>query len=276
MNSTLKTRGLTAIVFISVMITGIFFNSYSFILLMSVIIGGCIWEFQSITCEKSPMRMVLCIAGGVTLSLFFAAENLYPDQHHLIMDGIFILILTCILVCILELYTHSSKPYQNISFAFFSLVYYGLFISSIYFIAFDHGGDYNPWLVFAIIAMTWTNDTMAYLVGSQVGKNKMFSRMSPNKTWEGTIGGILFTIIVAFVFHYFFGLFTSLQWLIVALIIGIFGTIGDLVESMLKRSLDVKDTGSLLPGHGGLLDRFDSFTFHLPLTVYFLELTSRF
>ena len=273
MNSTLKTRGLTAIVFIAVMMAGIFVNSYSFILLMSVIIGGCIWEFQSITCEKNLLRMVISIAGAVAFSLFIAANNLLAVPNQFMMDGLFILILSGIAICILELYTHSDKPYQNISFAFFSLMYYGLFISCIYFISFEATGIYNPWLVFSIIAMTWTNDTMAYMVGSQVGKNKMFPRISPNKTWEGTIGGVLFTIVVAFIFHYFLGLYSPFQWFIIAIIIGVFGTIGDLVESLLKRSINVKDTGTLLPGHGGLLDRFDSFTFHLPLTVYFLELT---
>ncbi len=276
MNSTLKTRGLTAIVFIAVMIAGIFVSSYSFILLMSIIIGGCIWEFQSITCEKDSLRTTVCIAGAILFSLFLAASNLDFGSEHLVVDGLFALILTCIVICILELNTHSKKPYQNISFAVFSLVYYGLFISSIYFISFDMDGGYTPWLVFAIIAMTWTNDTMAYMVGSQIGKNKMFARMSPNKTWEGTIGGVVFTVIAAFLFYYFIGLFPLLHWLVIAIIIGVFGTVGDLVESMLKRSLNVKDTGTLLPGHGGLLDRFDSFTFHLPLTVYFIELTSRF
>ncbi len=272
MNSTLKTRGITAIVFITVMISGLFISSYTFILLMSVIIGGCIWEFQSITCEKSQLRMISSILGGVGLSLCLAFGNMQGTPDNFLMHSIFILIFSSIVICLIELYTHSSKPYQNISFGIFSLTYYSLFISTIYFISFD-GGQYIPWKVFAIIALTWTNDTMAYMVGSQVGKNKMFPRMSPNKTWEGTIGGVICTVIVAFIFYYFVGIFSPSIWLVIALIIGVFGTIGDLVESMLKRSLEVKDTGTLLPGHGGLLDRFDSFTFHLPLTVYFIELS---
>jgi len=100
--------------------------------------------------------------------------------------------------------------------------------------------------------------------------------MSPNKTWEGTIGGVLFTVFVAFIFYHFVGLYSPQVWLGLAIIIGIFGTLGDLVESMLKRSYAVKDTGSLLPGHGGLLDRFDSLTFHLPISVYFIHLSSSF
>jgi len=171
--------------------------------------------------------------------------------------------------------TKSKKPFENIAFSTFSLAYYSFFLSSIYYISFE-GGDYTNTIVFAIIALTWTNDTMAYMVGSKVGRTKMFERMSPKKTWEGTIGGILFTVLVAFIIYHFFGIFTPAVWLGLAIIIGIFGTLGDLVESMLKRSYTMKDTGSLLPGHGGLLDRFDSLTFHLPLSVYFIQYTSSF
>lgn len=275
MNSTLKTRGLTAIVFVAVMIFGLFFSSYSFILLMSIIIGGCIWEFLSIACEKSILRMVVCIIGGIAISICIATGNMFVSPDNYLMHSFFILIFASILICILELSTHSKKPYQNISFAVFSLVYYSFFLSSVYFISFENG-EHQAWKIFAIIALTWTNDTMAYMVGSQIGKNKMFPRISPNKTWEGTIGGIVFTLIVSMLFYYAIGVFSPLIWLCIALLIGIFGTFGDLVESMLKRSLEVKDTGTLLPGHGGLLDRFDSLTLHLPLTVYFIELTSSF
>jgi len=275
MNSTLKTRGLTAIVFVAVMIFGLFFSSYSFILLMSIIIGGCIWEFLSIACEYSVLRMAICILGGIGISICIATGNMLGSPENFLKHSFFILIFSCLSICVLELSTHSKKPYQNISFAVFSLVYYSLFLSSIYFISFVNG-EHQAWKIFAIIALTWTNDTMAYVVGSQIGKNKMFPRMSPNKTWEGTIGGIIFTLIASMLFYYTIGVFSPFIWLCIALIIGIFGTIGDLVESMLKRSLDVKDTGTLLPGHGGLLDRFDSLTLHLPLTVYFMELTSRF
>ncbi len=275
MNSTLKTRGLTAIVFVAVMIFGLFFSSYSFILLMSIIIGGCIWEFLSIACENSVLRMAICILGGIGISICIATGNMLGSPENFLKHSFFILIFSCLSICVLELSTHSKKPYQNISFAVFSLVYYSLFLSSIYFISFANG-EHQAWKIFAIIALTWTNDTMAYVVGSQIGKNKMFPRMSPNKTWEGTIGGIIFTLIASMLFYYTIGVFSPFIWLCIALIIGIFGTIGDLVESMLKRSLDVKDTGTLLPGHGGLLDRFDSLTLHLPLTVYFMELTSRF
>lgn len=275
MNSTLRTRGITAIVFIAIMIFGIFFNAYSFITLIAVIIAGCIWEFLPITVEKSKLRTAICILGGVTISSLIALANFHrTDSPHLI-HVVFIFMFSIMLLCIFEMTTKSTKPFQNIAFSTFSLAYYTIFLSSIFFIAFENG-IYSSWKVFALIALTWTNDTMAYMVGSKVGRRKMFERMSPNKTWEGTIGGILFTVVVAFIFYHFVGLYSPTVWLGLAIIIGIFGTLGDLVESMLKRSYAVKDTGSLLPGHGGLLDRFDSLTFHLPLSVYFIHITSSF
>ncbi len=275
MNSTLKTRGITAIVFIAVMIFGIFFHSYSFIALMGIIIGGCIWEFLPITTEKSSLRSAIAIVGGIAISSLTAFANLQQSDSPQLTNVVFVFMLSIIIFCIYEMSTKSTKPFQNIAFSTFSLAYYAIFLSSIFFIAFENG-VYSSWKVFALIALTWTNDTMAYMVGSQVGKRKMFERMSPNKTWEGTIGGVLFTVFVAFIFHHFIGLYSPIIWLGLAIIIGVFGTLGDLVESMLKRSYSVKDTGSLLPGHGGLLDRFDSLTFHLPISVYFIQLSSSF
>jgi phosphatidate cytidylyltransferase len=187
----------------------------------------------------------------------------------------YLFVFTIVILCLFEMSTKSTKPFENIAFSTFSIGYYSFFLSSIYHVSFQ-GGAYSNIIVFALIALTWTNDTMAYMVGSRVGKTKMFERMSPKKTWEGTIGGILFTVLVAFIIYHFSGLFTPATWLGLAIIIGIFGTLGDLVESMLKRSYTMKDTGSLLPGHGGLLDRFDSLTFHLPLSVYFIQITSSF
>jgi len=242
---------------------------------MCLIIGGSIWEFLSIACEKNLLRKVFCIAGGVSIALQIGFGNKLDLPLEYLIHVCYTIIFVTMLLCIIELSTRSTRPYQNIASGVFSLIYYALFISSIFYISFENG-IYNAWLVFALIALTWTNDTMAYVVGSRIGKNKMFPRMSPNKTWEGTFGGIIFTVIAALIFYHFLGQLSIVSWIILSLIIGTFGSLGDIIESMLKRSLSVKDTGNLLPGHGGLLDRFDSFTFHIPLSVYFIELSSSF
>jgi len=275
MNSTLRTRAITAVIFVALMVFGIFFHAFSFIGLMSIIIGGCIWEFLQVTCEKSNIRTTLCIVSGVGLSLMIGFFNYNNNWFNNPIFTYYIFVFTIIALALFEMTTKSSKPFQNISFAVFSIAYYAFFLSSIYFISFENG-EQLCWIIFALIALTWTNDTMAYMVGSQVGRTKMFERMSPKKTWEGTIGGILFTVLIAFIFYHFTELYNPAIWLGLAIIIGVFGTLGDLVESMLKRSYKVKDTGTLLPGHGGLLDRFDSLTFHLPVSVYFIQFSSSF
>ena len=274
-DSTLKTRGITAIIFVAIMFFGIFFHAYSFIALLSIIIAGCVWEFLNITCERSLIRNVICIFSATAISILIALQNQNISWVNIPLSLNNIFTFTIIALCLFEMSTKSKKPFENIAFSAFSLVYYALFLSSIYYVSFE-AGEYSSMKVFALIVLTWTNDTMAYMVGSKVGKTKMFERMSPKKTWEGTIGGVLFTMFIAFVIYHFFGIFSPIVWLGLALIIGIFGTLGDLVESMLKRSYTMKDTGSLLPGHGGLLDRFDSLTFHLPLSVYFIQFTSSF
>ena len=126
------------------------------------------------------------------------------------------------------------------------------------------GSAYQPLRVFGLLLLIWTNDTMAYFVGSQLGRRKLFERISPKKTWEGTIGGGLCAVLVAWGLSFIIKDFTQPQWLVLGMVAAVFGTLGDLVESMLKRSVGVKDSGNLLPGHGGLLDRFDAFIFALP------------
>ena len=130
--------------------------------------------------------------------------------------------------------------------------------------------EYSPHRVWGLLWLVWTNDSFAYIIGSRIGKTKLFERISPNKTWEGTIGGAIGAIIMAWVLSLYFSDFTMVEWVSLALVAAIFGTMGDLVESMMKRSLGVKDSGSLLPGHGGMLDRFDAFIFAIPF--YFIVL----
>jgi len=140
----------------------------------------------------------------------------------------------------------------------------------------------NPLYALALFSFVWVNDTFAYLVGIKFGKHKLFERISPKKTWEGFFGGLIFAIIAGFLFHYFTSSETAcgtfpcdrFKWIGLAIVVVIFGTIGDLFESYLKRSLNVKDSGTILPGHGGLLDRLDSILFAAPAAMIYLILIS--
>lgn len=122
--------------------------------------------------------------------------------------------------------------------------------------------------------MLWTNDTGAYLAGRFFGKHKLFERISPKKTWEGSIGGGILTIGVAFILSVYFTNLDQTNWIVLAILVAVFGGLGDLVESMLKRSLNIKDSGNLLPGHGGILDRFDGLLLSIPFIYSYLYLIS--
>jgi phosphatidate cytidylyltransferase len=131
-------------------------------------------------------------------------------------------------------------------------------------------GYHTPWFVLGMFAILWTHDTFAYITGSLFGKNPLFMEISPNKTWEGTIGGAGFAFIAAYIIAIFSPELETWHWLVIALIISVFGTIGDLAESLLKRSANVKDSGKVFPGHGGMLDRFDSVLFVSPIVLAFI------
>lgn len=151
------------------------------------------------------------------------------------------------------------------------VVYVALPFSLIHSIGFLNG-DYNYVLVLGILFLQWANDTGAYFMGKAIGKRKLFEKVSPNKTWEGSFGGLLLSLVIAFAFHELFGVLTLFEWLGLGIITAVFGTLGDLVESLFKRTLAIKDSGSILPGHGGFLDRFDGLLLSLPFTTAYLHL----
>ena len=170
---------------------------------------------------------------------------------------------------IYELIAQSDTPFKNVAFIVLGMVYIGAPFALLDFIAFE-GDTFYANTIFGLLLMTWMNDSGAYIVGSKIGKTKLIPRISPNKTWEGSIGGVVVTYITAFALSYFFPEKNIQDWFVLATIVAIFGSVGDLIESMLKRSVGVKDSGDLLPGHGGVLDRFDAFIFLLPFAAAYL------
>jgi phosphatidate cytidylyltransferase len=132
--------------------------------------------------------------------------------------------------------------------------------------------QYLPNLIIGIFIIIWTNDTFAYIVGRLIGKNKLFERISPKKTIEGFAGGLIFAMIAAYILSLYFDTLSSLYWIISAVILVIFGTLGDLVESKFKRDAGVKDSGKIMPGHGGILDRLDSIIFAIPFLFLFYQI----
>ncbi len=219
------------------------------------------------TSKVAPNKTLGLVLGGITYSAIIAYSL---DHHYLIWAGFTIPIVVFIFIA--ELYRKSEQPFANIALTIAGIGYvvlpFGLLLAA----NFDNTAEWATRkfdISFAFFFMLWANDTGAYFAGTNFGKHKLFERISPKKSWEGFIGGGIAAMLVGYVCH---NLFCSQRldfWLIMALTVVVFGTLGDLVESMLKRSVGVKDSGTILPGHGGILDRFDGLLLAAPM-VYFL------
>ena len=222
-----KTRALTAVVFVLVMLAGLFINFYTFIALFLIIMGGCLYEFRKII------------------------KLIKPTKYF----GLLALSMPYIIIPILMMIDLGKNNYhEDLSL-----------------------NNYSPLLPIAIILSIWINDTMAYLVGSFIGKTP-FSKISPKKTWEGTIGGAILCVIMIGIIVHFVNAFHYLplkHWLAIAGICAVFGTLGDLLESKIKRMANIKDSGSFMPGHGGFLDRFDSLLVATPFVWLYVQLFVR-
>jgi phosphatidate cytidylyltransferase len=226
---TLKTRALTALIFVVVMMGGLLWNEWSFLVLFVLIHFGCWYEFIKLL------------------------KKIYGDQYlkYTLLGLVYITMPICMLLDLRTIWSdfEGAKVHE----------------------------DFGNTIPIAIIFSIWINDTMAYLVGSFIGKTP-FSKISPKKTWEGTIGGaILCVVVIGFLFpllanRFFYPYAQKQTWFIIAAICAVFGTLGDLLESKIKRVADVKDSGIIMPGHGGFLDRFDSLLIAAPVVWLYIKL----
>ncbi len=271
----LTKRAATAVLFVLVMMGGLFGGRHSFVLLFSIITALCLWEFLSMVLirytRRDFTRMLLGVTFGLTPFVLASILHMWPirsyDQFVALTAILFFPFI--FLAFVYELFTRSANPFQNVGFIVLGMVYIGAPFALLDFIAFN-GEDFHSWIVFGLLLLTWMNDTGAYLIGSRFGKHPLHPRISPRKTWEGTIGGIVVTLLTGWGFAVVSEELRLVDWMVLAVIVAVFGSLGDLVESMLKRSVGVKDSGQLLPGHGGVLDRFDAFIFLLPFAAAYL------
>jgi len=174
---------------------------------------------------------------------------------------------------LLELFRNKETPVQNIGITLLGVAYVALPVSLINVLVFPFShsaGFYSPDILAGLYILIILNDTVAYIVGVPFGKHRLMERISPKKSWEGMFGGVIATLVAGYFMTHLFPFLDLRQWFILALIVSVFGTLGDLAESMLKRSMKIKDSGSLLPGHGGILDRLDALLFVVPVAVFYL------
>ena len=229
--------------------------------------------------NKILRKTVGTVAGFVLISTIFTSNfgltEVVPSANDALQllnkNSIVGILFLSFIFLIIELFLKSELPFNNVALIVFSLVYLAIPFSLLTFFSYSKANEFSPNVVAGILFLTWANDSFAYLVGSKIGKTPFFLRVSPKKTWEGTIGGGIFCMATAAIIAQFFTQLTLQDWLIIGGIIAVFGTIGDLVESLLKRSVGVKDSGSFMPGHGGFLDRFDAFVFCIPFVYFYLS-----
>jgi phosphatidate cytidylyltransferase len=276
---TFRTRALTAAVFVVVMLAGLLVSHWTFFLLFSVIHFGCWIEYQHLISKIDEGYRQTSWFHKAGFALLGWSIVLYFTDNHFNISGISLhslgwwlsLILLFVLPLTEFLFNTQIRP-RTFAYSFFALLYISASIGLLIDLLFAHpqtidaSNRWFPLIPLLIIASIWINDTMAYLVGSLIGKTP-FSPISPKKTWEGTIGGVILsvaTIAVCARLSGWFDNFTMLDLVMTPLIASIAGTAGDLFESKLKRMAQVKDSGSIMPGHGGFLDRFDSLLFAVP------------
>lgn len=271
-----RQRVVTAILFVTIVLSAMTVHMYTFLLLFALINILCHREFHLLSHKDiSPTglkKIVFAYTALGSIPYLLAAvhfSGLYLIDQKWLPALAITLPLTASLCYIAMLYTRVERPFLSVSTALAGLFYITAPLTLLLFISFETGVfDFRPAL--GLLLLNWLNDTGAYLAGSRIGKHLLFPRISPRKTWEGFVGGAIVTLLGAWAVTVVLGYYPLGEWLILAGIVVVFGTLGDLVESMFKRSLSVKDTGTMLPGHGGALDRFDAFLFLLPFAAFYL------
>lgn len=268
-------RSLTGFIYVAVLLGAIFCGSITFALLFCMIVGLSLWEFYGLMkhCEIVSLRRVVSTVAGMYLFLAsFLSVSGYGDVFFLLY------VVYIIYVFVSELYAKAVEPVGNWAYTLLGQLYCAGSFSLLNFIAIRTGDagqvpEYGWLYVLALFVFIWLNDTGAFLIGSMFGKHPLFKRISPKKSWEGFFGGMLFAVLASLVFAYMDDAgIPWYKWLGLSVVVVIFGTWGDLVESLLKRTLGVKDSGKILPGHGGMLDRFDSVMLAIPAVFIYIRL----
>jgi len=270
-------RTITAVVYATVMLFCILKGGPWFVGLFAVCTILTTLEYTGLA-NKYKGTDVSRLWASVAAFTFYAAIvglSVMPSSAVLFLPFMF----TLIVIMVRELYFKKPSPVNDWAHTLFPVIYIALPYAMTSMLAFNVQGPdsgYSPVVTLTLFVFLWCNDVGAYCTGCTIGKHKLFERISPKKTWEGSIGGAVFTMLAAFLLHHFMPDWYSFMpvwvWIGMALVVVLFGTWGDLIESLMKREMGIKDSGKILPGHGGMLDRFDSALLAIPATVVYLSL----
>lgn len=274
----LVVRAITGALFVAIMVV-CFLRPVAMVFLFSLITGMTIWEYCGLVNAEKEIAVNRFISTVAGVYFFLAVAGI--NSGYIQTNGVFIpYLLTIVYLFISELYTKNANAINDWAYTMLAQMYIALPLSMINVLAFRQSADgtvsFYYLLPLCVFIFLWVNDTGAYCSGSLFGRHKLFPRISPGKSWEGSIGGGLLVLITAGAIGYFENQGTNLsgltipQWIGLGLTVVFFGTWGDLVESLFKRTLGIKDSGNILPGHGGMLDRFDSSLMAIPASVIYL------
>jgi phosphatidate cytidylyltransferase len=277
--NTFYRRTLTGAWIVIFVMGGFWLHPLSFILTGLILLIGTQYEYYLMIRNTGVKpQLVAGILTGITAYVIstLIASGMIPKKSFLVLIPIMLIIM------VIELYRKQDKPFDSLAHTFFSILYTVVPFSMFPFSAFARTGlnsllphnniIFSPGIIIGFFILIWANDTGAYLTGMSFGRHKLMERISPKKTWEGFIGGIIIASLIAWFLAGWLGVVDKIHWIIIALIVSVAGTYGDLIESMLKRSTGVKDSGTIMPGHGGFLDRFDSAIISFPLVYLFISL----
>lgn len=267
--SNLAQRIITALFGAAVIVSCIVYSEWTYFAIFFLICFFTLREFYALAGLDGMVIQktfgTICAMSLFTLSFLIEHNDISYRYYFLIFPMV-----SC--VYMIKLYKKfERKPFTNIAYTFLGIFYVAVPYALLNIAAFEDGA-YNFEIIFGCIFILWASDTGAYIAGTLFGKRKLFERISPKKSWEGAVGGAVLAIGFAFLMNNFFHTLALWQWLSIAVIIIVGGTYGDLIESLLKRSIEIKDSGSSLPGHGGFLDRFDGLLISAPFIVAFLEI----
>jgi phosphatidate cytidylyltransferase len=266
-------RTLFGAIFVIVLIAGIVLHPFAFLAVFTgITLLGC-YEFYKLIQKTNCVPQV--ITGMISASLLFFACFTYAYWQSIALFSLFIL--STVAIPIIELYRKKENPFGNIAYTFMGILYVALPFSLLNFMVFPFGDQQFHWeILMGVFVMIWANDSGAYVVGVNFGKHRLFERISPKKSWEGSIGGGVVTLLIAWACSEFSSDLSLIEWLVAGIIVVFLGSLGDLVESLLKRSIGIKDSGTIIPGHGGILDRFDAILLVSPVIFVFLQIVNEF
>lgn len=289
-------RTITGIIFVAAIVAS-FLRPEAMVLLFSIVTGMTVWEFTGLVNEREHVTVNRFISTIAAVYFFYAMTYFCSDLYGGAAKSVVFIpyLVTIIYMLIAELYLRQDDPVQDWAYTMLAQMYIALPFSLLNVLAFTATPNgqvaFNTLLPLSAFIFLWVNDTGAYCVGSLLGRHKLFPRISPGKSWEGSIGGAVFVLLAAWGIGWldnmqvldmdhpstlFTGMLSIPEWLGLGLVVVVFGTWGDLVESLFKRTLGIKDSGNILPGHGGMLDRFDSSLLAIPAAVVYLYTLSLF